>query len=321
LLSSPSGVPAIRRDSTPLRALASLVVALLVLVCSHAADAQQQQQQQRRGPRIDPRIDYEAVMYAQPRLIDEVMAHILPTEKSEPSTYFLGFAGWAEQNVFIREVSQARDIVDERLATSGRSLLLVNHPTALHEVPLATVTNLEIVLRRLGRIMNPQKDTLILFLTSHGIENLFAVQFPGFPLNHLTPQRLIQALDRSGIENRIVIISACHSGSFIPALSRPKTLVLTAARADRTSFGCANGRDWTYFGDALFNNALREEKDLVKAFHKANALIAQWEVWRRLLMQQPSEPQISVGSSIGKTLAAISRLDGEKRAEIVPSAR
>ncbi len=282
------------------------MAALLVLVLAPSADAQQQQ---RRGPRIDPRIDYEAVMYAQPRLIDEVMAHVLPTEKVEPSTYFLGFAGWAEQNVFLREVSQARDIVDERLATSGRSLLLVNHPAALQEVPLATVTNLEIVLRRLGRLMNPGKDTLILFLTSHGIENLFAVQFPGFPLNHLTPQRLVQALDRSGIENRIVIISACHSGSFIPALSRPKTLVLTAARADRTSFGCENENDWTFFGNALFNHGLRKTTSLKDAFASAKVLISQWEAKEKFT---PSEPQISLGPDIEPVLERLARLPSPK---------
>jgi hypothetical protein len=292
------------------------MAALLLLVFSHAADAQQQQQrrgQARETPRDGPRIDYEAVMYAQPRLLDEVMASVLPTEKTEPSTYFVGFAGWAEQDVFIREVAQARDVVDERLGTSGRSLLLVNHPSALEEVPLATVTNLEIVLRRLGGIMNPRKDTLILFLTSHGIENLFAVQFPGFPLNHLTPQRLAQALDRSGIENRILIISACHSGSFIPALSRPKTLVLTAARADRTSFGCENENDWTFFGNALFNHGLRKTTSFKEAFASAKVLITQWEAKEKFT---PSEPQISLGPDIEPVLEQLARLPSTTTAPI-----
>lgn len=48
---------------------------------------------------------------------------------------------------------------------------------------------------------------------------------------------------------------------------------MTAARAGRTSFGCGNGREWTYFGDALFNHALREETDFIKAFDKANGLM------------------------------------------------
>ena len=81
---------------------------------------------QRRGPPDDrPRIDAEAVFYAQPRLIDEAMSHVLPTEPSRPTTYFVGFSAWAEQDVFIREIAQARDIVDDRLGTRQRSLLLL----------------------------------------------------------------------------------------------------------------------------------------------------------------------------------------------------
>ena len=91
---------------------------------------------------------------------------------------------------------------------------------------------------------------------------------------------------------------------------------MTAARTDRTSFGCANGREWTYFGDALFNNALREEKDFVKAFDKAKTLIEKWEFWRVLLLQGRSEPQISVGSEIVKVLARMSSAE-DQRAEAV----
>ncbi len=283
----------------------SLLTALLVLLLPIVAEAQQQ----RRGPPATqaPQINYEAVLYNQPRLIDEVMASILPSDKSAPSTYFLGFAAWSEQEVFIREIAQARDIVDDRFGTRERSLLLVNHVTALDEVPLASVTNLGIVLARLGKLMNIEKDTLILFMTSHGVENLFAVHFPAFPLNNLTPRVLAGMLDRSGIRNRIIIISACHSGSFIPALSHPTTLVMTASRADRSSFGCSNENDWTYFGNALFNNALRATTSFPNAFASAKELIAGWEAKEKL---KPSEPQIFIGDGIGPVidrLAAIAR--------------
>ena len=264
---------------------------------------QSQRQSESAAPR--PRIDYEAVLYSQPRMIDEVLAGIKPSDKTEPSTYFLGFAGWSEQDVFIREAAKARDIVDERLGTRDRSLLLVNHHAAVDEVPLASVTNLEIVTERLARIMSLEKDTLILFLTSHGIEELFAVQFPGFPLNHLTPQRLARILDRSGIKNRIIIISACHSGSFIPALRQATTLVMTAARADRTSFGCSNESEWTWFGNALFNHALRQTTSLPKAFETAKGMIGTWEARDKF---KPSEPQIFIGEEIEPVLARLAAL-------------
>ena len=90
---------------------------------------------------------------------------------------------------------------------------------------------------------------------------------------------------------------------------------MAAARADRTSFGCTNGAAWTYFGDALFNNALRHQTDFVKAFDEAKALIEAWEFWRVIMMQKRSEPQISVGSNIVKVLARLHPEDGEQRAD------
>ena len=274
--------------------------------------------QQRRGPPQPeaPRVDWEAVLYAQPRLVEETIAGILPSDPEVPNVYFVGFAGWAQQDVFIREIAQAREIVEDRLGTRDRSVLLINHTMTLDELPLASVTNLDRALLGVGKVMNRDKDTLVLFLTSHGIVNIFGVQFPPLPLNHLTPPRLREMLDNAGIRNRIVIISACHSGSFIPALQDDHTVVLTASRADRVSFGCDNKSDWTFFGNALFNNALRETTSLTAAFEKAKALISQWEAAEKF---EPSEPQMFIGSRAGAMLDAIARLGGTPSMAALPA--
>ena len=120
---------------------------------------------------------------------------------------------------------------------------------------------------------------------------------------HLEHQ-LRTLLDSSGIKNRVVVISACHSGSFIPALATPTTLVITAARADRTSFGCSDKRRWTYFGDAYFNRALRRQTSLAQAFTRAKRRIGRWEAQEKLT---PSLPQIAGGETLGPALAAIER--------------
>ena len=155
--------------------------------------------------------------------------------------------------------------------------------------------NLERVLQHVGKIMDPARDTLFLFLTSHGERALLAVEMPGLHLEHLTPAMLKSMLDRSGIKRRIVVVSACHSGSFIPALANANTLVIAAARADRTSFGCDDQRQWTYFGDAYFNKALRQETSFRKAFERARRLVARWESKERLV---PSLPQIMGGEAL-----------------------
>ena len=109
-------------------------------------------------------------------------------------------------------------------------------------------------------------------------------------------------LDRSGIKNRVVVVSACHSGSFIPALADPTTLLITAAHADRTSFGCADKRQWTYFGDAYFNRALRQERSFLRAFELAKRLIRDWEVKEKLTR---SLPQMAGGGALKSRLEAL----------------
>jgi hypothetical protein len=100
----------------------------------------------------------------------------------------------------------------------------------------------------------------------------------------------------------VIVISACHSGSFIHALANPTTLVITAARADRSSFGCEDRRRWTYFGDAYFNHGLRQNMSFVRAFEQAKRLISIWETAEKLV---PSLPQMACGEALGPALAVL----------------
>jgi hypothetical protein len=86
----------------------------------------------------------------------------------------------------------------------------------------------------------------------------------------------------------------------VPALADPRTVVITAAAADRPSFGCEDGATWTYFGDAFFNRALRAASDLVSAFRKARALVTARE---KSEGYEPSNPQMAGGSEVLALLA------------------
>lgn len=232
---------------------------------------------------------------AQPAMVERVLSELQPSSRGAHQLYFVGFAGYGPEAVFKREVVAVRKLFNERFGTEKRSVALINHVSTTDEFPLASAQNLERVLRHLGQIMDPSRDTLFLFLTSHGERALLAVEMPGLRLQHLTPAMLKRMLDESGIKNSIIVVSACHSGSFIPALAGPRTLVIAAAREDRPSFGCADTREWTYFGDAYFNRALRRETSFRKAFDRASRLIARWETRWRL---QPSYPQIRGGDAL-----------------------
>jgi hypothetical protein len=268
----------------PVRVAVLMAVLLLGVGPTHAD----------RRPTVDA-----ATHYLQRQLVDRVLAQLWPTSGDHAQLYFVGFAGYGGQDVFKREVVAVRELFDERFGTAGKSIALINSRSASDDVPLANESNLDRVLQHLGTLMNPSRDSLFLFLTSHGENGRLAVEIPGVGFDQLTPGHLRGMLDRSGIKNSTVVISACHSGSFIPVLANPTTLVIAAARADRSSFGCEDRRRWTYFGDAYFNHALRQETSFTEAFQKAKQLIAIWEAQARLM---PSLPQMAGGGALRSSL-------------------
>lgn len=240
-------------------------------------------------------VERQALYGQQPHLLERALAQIETAPDGQPQIYFVGFAGFGRQAVFKREVLAVRQLFDDRFRTRGRSVVLINHPSTLAEYPLANVGNLDRVLKRIGQAMDTSRDSLFLFLTSHGQQGKLAVNMPGLSLAQLRPKALKKMLDRSGIRNRVIVVSACHAGSFVPALADPHTLVIAAARADRSSFGCEDRRRWTYFGDAYFNQALRRETSFRRAFERAKRLISLWETRDRLVR---SLPQIEGGEAL-----------------------
>jgi hypothetical protein len=137
-------------------------------------------------------------------------------------------------------------------------------------------------------------------MTSHGTRAGFALQLPGKqdPV-FLSPQAMAKSLDSAGIVNRLVIVSACYSGIFVPPLENDNTIVLTAADAKSSSFGCAPEREWTFFGDALFNRSLRPGVGLRNAFNSARTTISEWELMERF---PPSNPQGHFGPALVEKL-------------------
>ena len=109
----------------------------------------------------------------------------------------------------------------------------------------------------------------------------------------VSPSRLWSMVGALGIERRLVIVSACYSGVFVPMLATEDSAILTAADADHTSFGCQADSDWTFFGDALINHALRKRQPLQAADDEARGLVAAWEVRGSIT---PSNPRIAIGA-------------------------
>jgi len=179
----------------------------------------------------------------------------------------------------------------------------------------ATSESLAAALQSVEGSIDPATDILFVILTTHGSPDGLAVSAgrQGNPVETtkaaavrpqvgtLTPSRLAAMLERTGVRHKVVIISACYSGIFIPRLANPDTLVITAADAHHPSFGCEDKAKWTYFGDAFFNSALRHARTLKEAFSRAHALVSGWELRSGF---EPSNPQMAGGENVEPLLVA-----------------
>jgi len=247
--------------------------------------------------------DAESLLFEQAGRIDRALEAMGREESAAPRAYFLGFAGVGEQSVFAEEIGLASRVLARRYRIDGRGLLLVNDERDLDGAPLASVSGLKYALRGLGERMNLERDVLFLSLSSHGAPDpAIAVSNSHLPLDDLTDEELSAALAESGIKWRVIIISACYAGAFIDSLKNPQTIVIAAAAADRTSFGCSNDRDLTYFGEAFYRDALPGSRTLRTAFDAASAAIAARERGEHV---DASLPQAYFGAELEAKLASM----------------
>jgi hypothetical protein len=254
----------------------------------------------------------EPVLVAQAKVLDEVLSALEDERSNVTDLYFVGFAGDAREDVFRKDVVAAQKVMDDRWGTNGRSVLLINNPRTLLEAPAATVTNLRETLNEIGAMIDKEQDVVMVYLASHGSRShVLEVALPPLELAPLSAAVLRGLLDASGIRWRIIIISACYSGGFIDALKDDNTLVLTASASDRTSFGCGNHSDSTFFGEALFQQGLAQSDSMLAAFEMAKERVAAREKDGKF--KPPSNPQVFVGPAIAEKLKELDRGNAARR--------
>lgn len=237
----------------------------------------------------------ESSLYAQAPLLQDSFDKILFGDYNRSDWYFLGVAGASYQNVFRSEIERIREQFDTRFGTFGRSMVLINHPETGTQYPIASLTSIDRSLQHIGQVMNRESDVLFMYLTSHGLANHFQLENAPLDLEQMDPTWLKKAIERSGIRWRVIVISACFSGSFARELASPDSLLITAAASDKESFGCTNEADYTYFGRAFFDQALREKSSFKAAFDDAKQTVAKWESAQGF---EPSEPQWILGKNM-----------------------
>lgn len=257
----------------------------------------------------------QAAFETQQTLWGQQVQALAPQRPGVVDVYGLVFAPYAGENVFRKESTMVADLLRERFDAQGRVLHLLNHGETVATHPWATPQNLERAVQALAQKMDREHDVLVVYLTSHGARNheLAASHWP-LQVDPVAPEALRKMLDEAGIRNRVIAISACFSGGWVEPLQSETTLVMTAADATHTSYGCGSKSDLTFFGRAVFDEQLRQSHSFTHAFEQAVPVIQKREV-EAGKADGFSNPQLSVGSQLAPVLKAL-----EERLEAAPEA-
>jgi hypothetical protein len=249
------------------------------------------------GPELRRGESAKAVL-AERRKLDRALAALQPQRKGTIDAYVVSVALDSDP-VFSREAREAGKVLARRYDAAGRAITLAGPDGSKAGLPNGSLGALTVVLARVAELMDPAEDVLVLYSTSHGAPEGLAYHEGDTGYGILSPFRLRSVLAELGIERRIILLSACYTGVFAPYLASADTALVTAASAERTSFGCRADADWTFFGDALVNHALRKPASLDAAAGAARDEIGKWEATAGVL---PSEPQIVFGADVARWL-------------------
>ncbi len=154
------------------------------------------------------------------------------------------------------------------------------------------------LLNQLTRVTAQAKGGCVFFLTSHGQPGMIVMG-----QGYLDPEGLNQLLEKT-CETRptVVLLSACFSGSFIAGLAAPNRMIMTAAREDRTSFGCGEEDVHTFFDGCVLESLPRATTfDVLAELTKSCVTRRETE----MALTPSSEPQVSVGEQIMTLLPAL----------------
>jgi hypothetical protein len=180
------------------------------------------------------------------------------------------------------------DTLRDRFAALGLRNITALSASQARAAGLASTRNVERAIGAGGG------EACLVYMTSHGDESGF---FLKADRRTLSPAALDQALSAGcGERPTVLVVSACHSGTFInDRMRRPNRIIFVAAAADRTSFGCGADNDYTYY-DQCFLQQL-DSASTWRALAEATRGCVQ-ALERRLGMRRESRPQVFVGAAV-----------------------
>lgn len=156
---------------------------------------------------------------------------------------------------------------------------------------LATVDNLATAMR--SQALTADTGCLV-FVTSHGDRNGVVLKLDADHYQRLSPTRLDILLETAcGQRPTVAVLSACHSGVFLDDAA-PNRVILTAARTDRTSFGCSADFDYTYYDSCLLDE-WSKSRSFAGLYNGVTTCVRDKE---RQLGLIASEPQAAFGAAV-----------------------
>ena len=253
----------------------------------------------------------QAIIEAQSQALPSVLDALAPGRPGIVDLYAITFAPYADEDVFSREVAMVSEVMRTRFDAHRRVVQLQNHARTASEVPWATPLNLQRSIARIAALMNRDEDILFIHLTSHGaLGGPLAASFKPLAIDVVTPTQLAAWLADAEVRFRVISVSACYSGAWIAPLSAPGALVMTAADASNTSYGCGRKSELTFFGRAMYDEQLRTATRSFEAAHAAARPVIEQREKDAGKTDGYSNPQIAVGAAIRGPLQAMQqRLD------------
>ena len=216
-------------------------------------------------------------------------------QDATPRLLFAGMAMNDQTTAFRNDLLLAESVV-RKVDPKAIVFKLVNPvPGQDADLPYATRENIANVLQTLSELARPQ-DKVMLLLSSHGADGFLSVHAGKQPLGLASVADLRRWLAPLGDRPTLLVISACHSGSFIDPLRRPNRIILTAAAKDRSSFGCQPRSDNTFFTKALLGQPGLLSLSTREMMRQATLGVTELEV--KMKLSPPSSPQYFYGVGV-----------------------
>lgn len=227
----------------------------------------------------------------------EALAEVAPERPGVQDLYYLVLGGDGDDSVFTRDVIavKASAAFHSREYGPVRGVVLLND-RSYADYPLATRRSLEQALTHITGVMNLQEDVLLIHLSSHGAEDgELRIAQPGMLLPNLSPAWFRDLLERVPVPHLVLVVSACHSGHWLDTLATDHNMILVSARRDRTSFGCGDDSEMTWFTRALYDDGDFALHDPESLFSRVRARIQTWEDEQGIGEDKRSQPQFHLG--------------------------